>query len=173
MMVAERTNVYFDTLQHEEWTFHLAATDKGLCCITLPNETLETLQAWVIKHASRARVVRDKDKLRPYVLQVKEYLQGSRTEYSLPLDLRGTPFQVKVWHALLDVEYGKTLSYSEIGKKIGHPTAVRAVGAANGANPVPIVVPCHRVIGKSGQLTGYRGSVGMKARLLRLEGALS
>lgn len=168
----QQTDVYWDTLRRGDWTLHLAATDDGLCCITLPNDTLETLQEWVKKHVSGANLIHDRERLRPYVEQVAEYLEGRRTEFSLPLDLRGTPFQVSVWRTLLTIPFGDTRSYSQIANGIGHPSAVRAAGAANGANPVPIVIPCHRVIGKGGELTGYRGGVEMKAELLGLEHTL-
>lgn len=170
-MTPEPLVVYWDMLQYNEWTFHLAATDKGLCCITLPNETFDTLQQWVKKHAAGANLMHDTDKLHPYIVQVEEYIQARRSAFLLPLDLRGTPFQVQVWKTLLQIPYGTTRTYSEIAAQLGRRKAVRAVGAANGANPIPIVVPCHRVVGKNGALTGYRGGVDMKAALLTLEGA--
>lgn len=163
-------NVYWSTLQLYQWTLHLAATDNGLCYITLPNETFETLERWVKKHLPGATLIQEESKLKPYLEQVNAYLSGHRKEFSLPLDLKGTPFQVQVWRALLEIPFGETKSYSELAARIGRPTAVRAVGAANGDNPIPIVVPCHRVIGKNGTLTGYRGGVDIKAALLDLEG---
>ncbi len=99
-----------------------------------------------------------------------EYLEGKRIEFDLPLDLRGTPFQIAVWSALLEIPYGETRSYQQIANVIGRPRAVRAVGAANGANPVAIVVPCHRVIASDGTLHGYGGGLDLKARLLAMEG---
>ncbi len=90
----------------------------------------------------------------PCLEQVDEYLSARRKTFSVPLDLRGTPFQVKVWRALLEIPFGETQSYSQIGSSIVHPTAARAVGLANGANPIPIVVPGHRVVGKNGVLKG-------------------
>jgi len=164
------TTVYWDMLRHDDWTFQLAATERGLCCITLPNESFATLEQWVTKHVPGAALVRDTDRLQPYILQVKEYLSGGRSEFSIPLDLRGTPFQIKVWRTLLNIPFGETVSYSQISESIGNAAAGRAVGAANGANPIPIVVPCHRVIGKNGKLTGYRGGMEMKSQLLALEG---
>lgn len=169
MMKLEPTAVYWEKLQHGQWTLHLAATDSGLCCITLPNETLDTLQQWVSKHVPRAEMIQERTKLHPYIEQINEYLCGSRTSFAVPLDLRGTPFQIGVWRTLLAIPFGATRNYSEIATNMGRPTAVRAVGAANGANPIPIIVPCHRVVGKDGTLTGYRGGMQMKAELLRLE----
>jgi methylated-DNA-[protein]-cysteine S-methyltransferase len=101
--------------------------------------------------------------------QLREYFSGERRDFDLPLKLSGTEFQVSVLEALQGIPYGETTSYGEIAKRIGRPKAVRAVGAANGRNPIPIVVPCHRVIGSTGDLTGFGGGLDTKEALLRLE----
>ena len=101
--------------------------------------------------------------------QLAEYFSGERKNFDLPLKLSGTEFQVSVLEALLEIPYGETTSYGAIAKQIGRPKAVRAVGAANGRNPIPIIVPCHRVIGSSGDLTGFGGGLDTKEALLRLE----
>ena len=101
--------------------------------------------------------------------QLEEYFAGERKAFDLPLQLGGTEFQVSVLEALQKIPYGETVSYGEIAKRIGRPKAMRAVGAANGRNPIPIVVPCHRVIGSSGDLTGFGGGIDTKEALLRLE----
>lgn len=106
------------------------------------------------------------------VLQLKEYFDGKRKQFDLPLSLQGTPFQLKVWQELLNVPYGETRTYSDIAKLIHSPNASRAVGGANNKNPVMIVVPCHRIIGKNGSLTGYAGGLGVKQFLLNLEGGI-
>ncbi len=106
------------------------------------------------------------------VEQLHEYFTGARKKFDLPLDPRGTPFQKKVWLQLRKIPWGTTISYGELAKRIGQPTASRAVGAANGKNPLSIVVPCHRVIGANGNLTGFGGGLPTKERLLRLEGVL-
>jgi methylated-DNA-[protein]-cysteine S-methyltransferase len=107
------------------------------------------------------------------VRQLAEYFAGTRTQFDLPLDLQGgTPFQQSVWHALLRIPSGSTDSYGALSERIGKPAAVRAVGAAVGRNPLSIVVPCHRVIGANGALTGYAGGLERKTALLQLEGAL-
>lgn len=103
--------------------------------------------------------------------QLAEYLAGERTEFELPLRIEGSDFQRDVWRALLDIPYGETLSYGELAARIGRPGASRAVGLANGRNPISIVVPCHRVIGSSGALTGYGGGIERKRHLLDLEAA--
>lgn len=101
--------------------------------------------------------------------QLEEYFAGDRKDFDLPLKIEGTEFQVSVLKALQEIPYGQTVSYGEIARRIGRPKAVRAVGAANGRNPIPIVVPCHRVIGSSGDLTGFGGGLDTKEALLRLE----
>jgi methylated-DNA-[protein]-cysteine S-methyltransferase len=105
--------------------------------------------------------------------QLREYFAGGRKCFDLPLAPAGTPFQRAVWAALEDIPWGETRSYRDIAAAIGRPTAVRAVGAANGRNPLPLVVPCHRVVGSDGSLTGFAGGLAIKRRLLELEGALA
>ena len=101
--------------------------------------------------------------------QLGQYFAGDRRTFDVPIALSGTPFQLSVWNALQEIPYGEVRSYSDIARRIGKPASVRAVGAANGANPIPIIVPCHRVIGANGSLTGFGGGLGVKRRLLDLE----
>lgn len=101
--------------------------------------------------------------------QIKEYLKGSRKDFDLPLKPQGTDFQLRVWQALQAIPYGETRSYQEIAEQAGNIKACRAVGLANNRNPIAIIIPCHRVIGKNGSLTGYGGGLEIKARLLELE----
>ena len=101
--------------------------------------------------------------------QLRDYFAGRRTEFDLPLALAGTPFQRRVWAQLREIPYGETISYGELAQRIGRPTAARAVGLANGRNPISIIVPCHRVIGSDGSLTGYGGGVERKEYLLAFE----
>jgi len=105
--------------------------------------------------------------------QLRAYFAGQLREFQLPLDVQGTEFQERVWGQVAAIPYGETRSYLQISTAIGSPRAVRAVGAANGANPVPIVVPCHRVIGAKGKLVGYGGGLALKKRLLEMEGCTS
>jgi methylated-DNA-[protein]-cysteine S-methyltransferase len=107
---------------------------------------------------------------RHVIAQLREYFAGKRQTFELELNLQGTEFQRTVWTELLRIPYGETISYSELAQRIGKPAAVRAVGTANGANPVPVIVPCHRVIGANGTLTGYGGGIERKQWLLALEG---
>jgi methylated-DNA-[protein]-cysteine S-methyltransferase len=101
--------------------------------------------------------------------QLREYFAGKRVAFQTPLELDGTPFERRVWHALTEIPYGETVSYGEIAKRVGQPSAARAVGLANGRNPIAVIVPCHRVIGANGTLTGYGGGLERKRLLLELE----
>jgi O-6-methylguanine DNA methyltransferase len=111
--------------------------------------------------------------LRPYLRELEEYFAGQRREFTLPLDLRGTDFQLACWRALLGIPYGETRTYADIARAVGKPSAFRAVGMANNRNPIAIVVPCHRVIASDGTLCGYGGGLDIKRKLLELEGALT
>jgi len=111
--------------------------------------------------------------LRPYVAEMEEYVAGKRRQFTFPLDLRGTDFQLACWRALLAIPYGETRTYADIARAVRKPNAFRAVGMANNRNPVAIVVPCHRVIASDGTLCGYGGGLDLKRKLLELEGALS
>jgi methylated-DNA-[protein]-cysteine S-methyltransferase len=112
---------------------------------------------------------RDDDQLRPAVEQLRAYFAGELRDFDLPLALDGTDFQRRVWNALRDIPFGTAISYGELARRIGQPSASRAVGAANGRNPVAIIVPCHRVIGADGALTGYGGGLDRKRWLLQHE----
>ncbi len=113
--------------------------------------------------------VRDDAPFGEVTAQLAEYFAGRRTSFELPLDLLGTPFQRTVWTALCSIPYGETVSYGELAAALGRPTAARAVGMANGHNPIGIIVPCHRVVGSGGDLTGYGGGIERKRQLLDFE----
>jgi methylated-DNA-[protein]-cysteine S-methyltransferase len=100
---------------------------------------------------------------------LRAYFRGKRKDFDLPLDLEGSPFQLRVWESLRAIPFGETISYGELAQRIGQPKAARAVGLANGSNPIPIIVPCHRVIGSNGNLTGYGGGISIKEKLLSFE----
>jgi methylated-DNA-[protein]-cysteine S-methyltransferase len=141
----------------------LVASDSGLTAIL-----------WEVERPNRVRLgemmpVDSHVVLDETARQLDEYFAGQRQRFELPLDFVGTAFQQKVWQALLTIPFGQTRTYSQIAAQIGHPTAVRAVGAANGRNPISIVAPCHRVIGASGELTGFAGGLLAKQVLLNIE----
>ncbi len=111
----------------------------------------------------------DSERLQESVRQLRAYFAGELETFDLPLAPAGTPFQLSVWRRLCEIPYGETISYGELARRLGNPNASRAVGLANGANPIPIVIPCHRVIGSNGKLTGYGGGLPIKEKLLALE----
>lgn len=139
----------------------LAGDDDALCLVSFPEGSMrrDPDPEWIYNEKPFA-VARQ---------QLTEYFAGERREFDLPLKLNGTEFQMSVLQALQHIPYGETTSYAEIAERIGRPKAVRAVGAANGRNPIPIIVPCHRVIGSHGELTGFGGGLDTKEALLRLE----
>ena len=147
----------------------VATTEKGLAYVDLPHPSGAGLHDWLERYAPQARCVEARAPNREAIEQILEYLESRRTEFDLPLDLRGTPFQRKVWQALCEIPYGESRSYSEIARAVGRSKAQRAVGSANNANPVALIVPCHRVIAADGSLGGYGGGVELKARLLAME----
>jgi methylated-DNA-[protein]-cysteine S-methyltransferase len=161
--------VYWTLFGYEQWHMYIAATSYGLCYVGSPNKPFVELSNWVRNRFPNSVLVQDDEKLQPYTVEIAEYFRGQRRTFTMPVDLYGTPFQLSVWNALCEIPFGHTQSYSEIADLIQKPASVRAVGAAIGANPVLIAVPCHRVIGKNGTLTGYRGGLEMKKQLLQLE----
>ncbi|HUA60127.1 MAG TPA: methylated-DNA--[protein]-cysteine S-methyltransferase [Verrucomicrobiae bacterium] len=150
-----------------DWTDENVLDDVTLRLVASENGILEILLHW--EKPADGRHNPTHPVLREAACQLRAYFAGDLRQFNLPLDLRGTDFQLRVWNQLLKIPYGETRSYSEIAQAIHSPKAVRAVGAANGANPVSIVVPCHRVIGSSGKLVGYGGGLPLKKRLLELE----
>lgn len=141
----------------------LVASDKGLVAVLWQNDNPRRVPL------ADSQEDRQNEFLLEAEQQLLEYFSRKRRNFSLPLDVRGTAFQKSVWNALLTIPFGETRSYSELARQIGRPTASRAVGAANGRNPVSIVVPCHRVIGATGNLTGFAGGMQAKQTLLDLE----
>ncbi len=154
----------YKTVDSPAGTLTLVATDQGLAGILWEND-----------RPGRVRPnAENEDNEHPVLVetarQLQEYFAGRRKEFTVELDLAGTAFQRKVWNALLTIPFGETRSYGQIAAQIGSPRAARAVGAANGRNPVSIIAPCHRVIGSTGKLTGFAAGLDAKARLLALEG---
>lgn len=157
----------YKTMASPVGTLTLVATDAGLAAIL-----------WQDDDPNRVRLgPMTEDKKHPILLQaeaqLRDYFAGRLKQFTVKLDFAGTAFQKKVWAALLTIPFGETRSYGEIAQQIGSPKAVRAVGAANGKNPISIIAPCHRVIGSNGKLTGFAGGLEVKAQLLRIESAQS
>jgi methylated-DNA-[protein]-cysteine S-methyltransferase len=141
----------------------LVASEKGLVAILWENDDPRRVVLGDLRDDDRQPILVETER------QLKEYFAGKRQGFSIPLDMRGTPFQKSVWEALLAIPFGETRSYSQLAKRVGRPNAMRAVGGASGRNPLSIVVPCHRVIGSSGKLTGFAGGLEAKAQLLKIE----
>ena len=133
---------------------HIKATDRGLIAVDLEDDHTSLLTNNIVDMT---------------IIQLKAYFQGDRSMFTVPLELKGTEYQQKVWQALLEIPYGKTVSYKDIACKIGNPKGSRSVGGANNKNPILIIVPCHRVIGSNGELVGYGAGLDKKSILLELE----
>lgn len=152
------------TIQSPVGQLILVARETKLAAVLWENERLNRVCLGPLEEDSQHPVLKETER------QLMEYFAGQRRRFELELDFAGTDFQVRVWQALLGIPFGETRSYRDIAIQIGQPTAVRAVGAANGRNPISIIAPCHRVIGTSGSLTGFAGGLAAKQLLLSLEG---
>lgn len=156
-------SIGYDVLDCMLGRIYVVASEAGVMKIELVEELWNEDLA---KHA----IERRPDLCRSAIKQLEEYFQGKRTKFELELQIEGTEFRKKVWDSLMTIPYGKAISYSELAVQIGNPKAVRAVGQANRHNPIPIIIPCHRVIGKDKSLTGYAGTrTDIKEKLLSLE----
>ncbi|WP_059044289.1 methylated-DNA--[protein]-cysteine S-methyltransferase [Paenibacillus rubinfantis] len=171
MSTTQPLSLYWSRLSEPTWSLYLAATDNGLAFVGSFDGSVDELTAWASRKFPGSPLSQDDRRLAPYAAELAAYLRGELQRFTLPMDLQGTPFQQAVWQALRSIPFGQTCSYSDIAVTIRKPSAVRAVGTAIGANPLLITIPCHRVIGKNGTLTGYRGGLEMKTRLLELEQA--
>jgi O-6-methylguanine DNA methyltransferase len=147
----------------------IACTEQGLAYVGLPREGGRGFGGWLGRHAPGARCQEAWAPNKRAASQLQAFLAGKRRDFDLALDLRVTPFQREVLEQVARIGYGETRSYGEIARAIGRPAASRAVGAANGANPLPLVIPCHRVVESGGHLGGYGGGLALKRRLLAME----
>jgi O-6-methylguanine DNA methyltransferase len=164
------TNAALVAVPTAHGVFEAVFTEAGLRGLFFPNQPDEA-ERW-LGHRLPGIVVRTADPRADLLAgELDAYFRGERTDFTVALDLAGTPFQLGVWRELRAIPYGEVRSYADVARAIGRASAVRAVGAANGANPVPIMVPCHRVIGSSGALTGFGGGLDWKRRLLATENA--
>ena len=161
--------IYWTFFHEQDVRFLLVATERGLCYTAVVDKELDKFKAWVMKKYRQAELIEDAERLQPYYDEFARFMCGEQQGIACPLDIKGTAFQEQVWEALKEIPYGEVVSYQYIAQRIGRKAAVRAVGGAIGANPVLIVIPCHRVIGKNGTLTGFSSGIEMKKRLLALE----
>ncbi len=163
--------LYSQKLKTPVGALRVAGSSLGLCRISFPVKPSGHWSHWFERHFSQLPEEYSVPLLCQTLEQLREYFEGDRRRFRLRLDLRGTPFQLRVWEQLLKIPYGCTVSYGEIARRIDQPRASQAVGAAVGSNPVPVVVPCHRVVGHDGSLVGFGGGLPAKEKLLELEGA--
>ena len=154
----------FKTIETPVGELKLVASQKGLVAILWENDDPRRVPLGPMTEDPQHKILRDAER------QLGDYFKGRLKTFTVPLDFQGTDFQKRVWKALLTIPFGETRSYGEIARQLGKPTASRAVGAANGRNPISIMAPCHRVVGATGQLTGFAGGLKAKNRLLTLEG---
>lgn len=153
----------YKTMESPVGKLKLVASDEGLVAVLWQNDRPSRVRVGELVEDNRHPILLKAER------QLREYFDGKRKEFEIPLDMRGTTFQKNVWEALLAIPFGETRSYGQLAKQLGNPNATRAVGAANGRNPLSIIVPCHRVIGSTGNLTGFGGGITTKEHLLNLE----
>lgn len=160
---------YWTTYPFLDWTLIMAAVDGGLCYLA-PEKEQDHFSRWMDTHFSHYDLVNRKAPFQECITWLEAYCRRENDPYTGKLYLEGTSFQREVWQTLLEIPFGHTLSYSQLAQKLGRPKGARAVAQAIGANPLLIIIPCHRVIAKDGSLAGYRGGLEMKRKLLSLEG---
>ena len=160
--------LYYSHMQSPAGRLKLAVSDRGLAVLEFAGTTLTPCKAEL-----RAEWVDAPEQTASHRRQLEEYFAGQRRQFDFPLDLAGTPFQLRCWQELLRIPYGETISYAELARRVGSPNGFRAVGMANHQNPIAIVVPCHRVLASDGTLGGYGGGLPVKRMLLDLEQRVS
>ena len=161
--------LYSQEIQTPVGVLRVAGSSAGVCRICFPRVRLDKWLSWFDRYYPERPIAGSQPLLKRVVQQLNEYFQGQRSHFGVPLDLKGTPFQLRIWEELMRISYGTTVSYGEIASRVDRTGGGQAVGFAVGSNPVPIVVPCHRVIGHDGSLVGFGGGLSIKQRLLELE----
>ncbi|HTP12030.1 MAG TPA: methylated-DNA--[protein]-cysteine S-methyltransferase [Bacteroidota bacterium] len=164
--------IYWTSFSSRIGTIYVASSDHGVCKISIPASGKKEFMQWLQQHTNGMELSEVASKNRQIIEELDRYLDRKLVKFHSPLDLMGTEFQKDVWGQLRKVRYGTTITYKELARRVGIPGAYQTVGRANGANPLPIVVPCHRVIGSDDSLVGYGAGIKTKEFLLRLEGAL-
>ncbi len=165
--------IYCTSFESKIGVIYVASTDNGVCKITIPKESRRDFFSWLTTNFSDDDVIENRSRNKAIIDEINRYLNGKLVTFKTPLHPIGTPFQLRVWTELKKIPYGHTISYEQLARRVRIPQGFQAVGRANAMNPLPIVVPCHRVIGKDGTLVGYAGGVKTKEFLLRLEGAIA
>jgi O-6-methylguanine DNA methyltransferase len=164
--------IHWSAFDSQVGSMRIASSERGVVYLELPRENGRGFRGWMKRHAPKAALVEAFEPNRDTIAQVSQYLKGKRREFDVPLDVRATEFQHEVYDVVCGIGYGELRSYRDVARAVGRPKAVRPVGAANGANPIAIIIPCHRVIASSGQLQGYGGGLELKAHLLAMEQSL-
>ncbi|MCC6397464.1 MAG: methylated-DNA--[protein]-cysteine S-methyltransferase [Bacteroidetes bacterium] len=164
--------VYCTSFESKVGLIYVASTEKGVCKVSVPRQTKRDFFHWLRDNFDDSEVVDNKSRNKEVIDQLNRYFNGKLAKFAVSVDMRGTPFQLRVWKELSKIPYGTTISYKQLAKRLGTSRGFQAVGRANAANPVPIIVPCHRVLGADGSLVGYASGVKTKEFLLKLEGAL-
>lgn len=162
--------IYWTECKNGEDTYQLAAIEGKVCYIGGPKEGYAALEKWALKQYPGAALIENPAEMQPFVQEFKAYFTGEKRAFDMPIEPKGTAFQQEVWEALLEIPYGETRTYADIAARVGRPKAFRAVGTAIGANPLLIVVPCHRVIAKDGGLGGFSAGLDVKRTLHQVEG---
>jgi methylated-DNA-[protein]-cysteine S-methyltransferase len=164
--------IYFTSFSSKIGTIHIASTKTGVCKISIPAQSKKEFLGWLQKKFNDAELIESSTKNRQIIDELNRYFDRRLVKFHSRLDPVGTDFQRRVWMELRRIGYGKTVSYKKLAKRLGLQQGYQAVGKANSSNPLPIVVPCHRVIGANSKLVGYAAGLKTKEFLLRLEGAL-
>ncbi len=168
----ETNRVYCTSFDSRIGRIYVASTEEGVCKISVPKESRKDFFAWLKEHFDLDAVIDNRSRNKDIIDQLARYFNGKLAKFTCPIDLKGTPFQVRVWKELQKIPYGSTITYKHLARRVAAPKAFQAVGRANGQNPLPIIIPCHRVLGTNGALVGYSCGVKTKEFLLRLEGAI-
>ncbi|MBP8976240.1 MAG: methylated-DNA--[protein]-cysteine S-methyltransferase [Bacteroidetes bacterium] len=164
--------VYYTSFGSKIGTIYVASSERGVCKIAIPGQSKKEFLQWLDEHTNGDLVIESATKNRQIIDELNRYFERRLVKFNSRIDLVGTLFQRRVWRELRRIRYGTTITYKELAKRIGCPEAYRAVGRANGANPLPILIPCHRVICSNEKIGGYTPGLKTKEFLLRLEGAL-
>ncbi|MEK7819284.1 MAG: methylated-DNA--[protein]-cysteine S-methyltransferase [Bacteroidota bacterium] len=172
MPIEEIKKVYCTSFESKIGLIYIASTEKGVCKISLPKEPKKEFFNWIKNHFAEDEVFENKSRNQNVIDQLRKYFDERLYKFDVELDLIGSTFHQRVWKELQNIKYGETISYKILARRVGVRFGYRAVGKANGSNPIPIIVPCHRVINHNGSLGGYSSGIKVKEFLLRLEGAI-
>lgn len=164
--------VYCTSFDSKIGHIYVASTDNGVCKISIPKETKKDFFSWLARHFDEDQVLENKSKNKEVIDQLTRYFNGKLARFTCGVDQVGTPFQIRVWRELARIPYGSTSTYKHLASRLGVPNGFRAIGRGCATNPLPIIVPCHRIIASDGDLTGYSCGIKTKEFLLRLEGAI-